>query len=152
MCLSTSNQTPPASLAVNLHPVKLSWDSLAVTFVFGRKVLLSSLQRPATFCVCNQPKIFPVLLTPSSTRSLPEWCIYSTLSKSSPLLTVPREPLLSASQQSVTSTCRSNSNTVCSDIYKLPPICPLISSSHGCLKFTSLSLRGKQGDDTWCGF
>lgn len=66
------NQTPPASFAQTLHPVRLSSSSSAVTFLFGRKILLSSLQQPATFCVCNHPKILPVLLTPSSTRSLPE--------------------------------------------------------------------------------
>lgn len=93
----------------------------------------------ATFCVCNQPKIPSVLLTPSSTCSLPEWCIYNAVSKSSSFLTLPRKLLPSASQQCVTSTSQSNSNTVCSDIYKLTPVCSLISSSHGGLKLTFFS-------------
>lgn len=50
-------------------------------------------------------------------------------------------------RQSVTSLCQSNSNTVCSDIYL---ICPMISSSHGCLEFISFRLKGKQGYGMWC--
>lgn len=129
-----------ASFAVTLHPLKLSSSSSTLTFLFGRKILLSSLQQPATFCVCNRPKILPVLLTPSSTCTLPERCIYNTVSKSSTSLTLPRKLSPSASQQSVTSTSQSNSNTVCSDICKLTPVCSLISSSHGCLKLTFFSL------------
>lgn len=74
MCLSNPTQTttkvPPA---VILHLAKLSSASTAVTFLFGRKILLSSLQQPATsyVCVCNKPKIFPVLLTSSSTKFCP---------------------------------------------------------------------------------
>lgn len=137
MCPSTSNQTPPASFAVTLHLVKLSSSSSALTFLLGRE---NPAQLFAATCyflrVCQQPKILAVLLTPSSTCSLPERCIYNTVSKSSTSLTLPRKLLPSASQQSVTSTSRSNCNTVCSDIFKLTPVCPLIRSCHGCLKVT----------------
>lgn len=134
MCLSTSNQTPPASFAPGQTFLILLSCDISVWKENPAQLFA------ATFCVCNQPKILPVLLMPSSTRSLPEWCIYNTVSKSSSFLTLPRKLLPSASQQFVTSTSQSNSNTVCSDIYKLTPVCSLISCSHGGLKLTFFSV------------
>lgn len=72
--------------------------------------------------------------------------VFTTLSKMSSSLTLPRKLLPSASQQSVTSTSKSNSSTVCSEVYKLNPVCSLISSSHRCLELTFFSLWG-HGDD-----
>ena len=128
-CFLCSNFAPGQTFLVLLSADICAWKG---------KILLSSLQQPATFCVCvcQQPKILAVLLTPSSTCCLPKRCIYNIASKSSTSLTLPRKLLPSASQQSVTSTSQSNSNTVCSDIFRLTPVCPLIISSHGCLKVT----------------
>ena len=131
MCLSSSNFL--------LSSVKLSSSSSAVTFSLEGKSCSALCSDLLLFCVCNKPKIFslshwrPVqpVLCPSDVFTTP-------CPKFSSPATRPRKLLPSASQRSVTSTSQSNSNTVCSDKYKLPPVCSLISFSHGCITFESL--------------
>lgn len=95
-------------------------------------------------CVCNQTKILPVLLTHSSTCSLPEGDVFTTLCPNPPHPSLCQgKAFPTASQLSVTSTSQSNCNTVCSDKYKLTPVGSFI------LKLTFISMWKQQDDIMW---